>query len=267
MSIVSKLTVGLLASACMGMLSAQEIISIEKPADFAPSRQVAQAEDGAIVLKGNGAFTSVKDMTVDPAKKYQIIGEFCLKGGKTPNVYLGFVPYDGKNRQITPSMIYINVKSLTEVAADAKKGDQVIKVKDASKWDAKSPYSFVALGAKEDFSDLPNGDCIFNQPGIKQNGEVWEIALRKPLTKDIAAGTQVRQHFAGSSYIYTAGMFNKPSGQWVTKKGVISGIAKFGPSYNKFWTGTKKAKVVVLILNGDGKSETLIRNIKVVEVK
>ena len=50
MSIVSKLTVGLLASACMGMLSAQDIISIEKPADFAQKRQVAQADDGAIIL-------------------------------------------------------------------------------------------------------------------------------------------------------------------------------------------------------------------------
>ncbi len=266
MSIVSKLTVGLLASACMGMLSAQEIISIEKPADFAQKRQVAQADDGAIVLKGNMAFISVKEMTVDPAKKYQLSGEFCLKGGKPAKVYLGFVPFDGKNRQITPAMIYINVRSLTEVAEAAKKGDQVIKVKDASKWDAKSPYSFVALGAKEDLSDLPNGNCIFNQPGITQNGEVWEITMRKPLTKDIAAGTPVRQHFAGSSYIYTAGML-KPTEQWTTKKGVISGIAKYGPVYNKFWTGTKKAKVVVLILNGDGKSQTLVRNIKVVEVK
>ncbi|MBR4663957.1 MAG: hypothetical protein IKO93_08790 [Lentisphaeria bacterium] len=267
MSIVSKLTAGLLASACVGMLSAQEVISIEKPADFAQKRQVAQADDGAIILKGNGAFISVKELTVDPAKKYQISGEFYLKTGKTPNVYLGFVPYDGKNRQITPSMIYINVKSLTEVAGDAKKGDQVIKVKDASKWDAKSPHSFVALGAKEDLSDLPNGNCIFNKPGITQNGDVWEIAVRKPLTRDIEAGTKVRQHFAGSSYIYTAGMLNKPSGQWVTKKGEISGIAKYGAVYNKFWTGTKKAKVVVLILNGDGKTETLVRNVKVVEVK
>ena len=266
MSIVSKLTVGLLASACMGMLSAQEIISIEKPADFAQKRQVAQADDGAILLKGNGAFTSVQALTVDPAKKYQISGEFCLKGGKPASVYLGFVPFDGQNRQITPVMIYINAKSLTEVAEAAKKGDQVIKVKDASKWDAKSPYSFVALGAKEDLSDLPNGNCIFNKQGITQNGEVWEIALRKPLSKDIAAGTPVRQHFAGSSFIYTAGML-KPTEQWAARKGVISGIAKHGPSYVKFWNGTEKARVVVLVLNGDSKSETLVRNIKVVEVK
>ena len=266
MSIVSKLTVGLLASACMGMLSAQEIISIEKPADFAQSRQVVQADDGAIVLKGNGNFISVKALTVDPAKKYQISGEFCLKGGKTPNVYLGFVPFDGKNRQITPSMIYINVKSLTEVVEAAKKGDKIIKVKDASKWNAKSPYSFIAFGAKEDLSDLPNRNSAFCQPGIKQNGEVWEITLRKPLTKDIEAGTPVRQHFTGSSYIYTAGWL-KPTEQWTAKKGVISGIAKYGPVYNKFWTGTKKAKAVVLIMNGDGRSETLVRNIKIVEVK
>ena len=62
-------------------------------------------------------------------------------------------------------------------------------------------------------------------------------------------------------------MFTKPTEQWVTRKGVISGIAKFGPVYNKFWTGTKKAKVVVMLLDGDGKAETLVRNIKVVEVK
>jgi len=266
MSIASKLTIGLLASVCMGMLSAQEIISIEKPADFAQKKQIAQADDGAIVLKGNGTFYSTKVLTVDPEKKYQISGEFCQKDGKQVNAYLGFIPFDGKNRQIGPAAVNINKNSLTEVAEAAKKGDQVVKVKDASKWNAKSPYSFIVLGAKEDLSDLPNYDRIFNQPEIKQNGDVWEITLRKPLAKDIAAGTPVRQHFAGSSFIYTAGML-KPSAQWVTRKGVISGISKFGIQYNKFWKGTEKARVLVLILNGDGKSETLVRNIKLVEVK
>ncbi len=266
MSIVSKLTVGILAAACTGMLSAQEIFSVAEPTDFIQSKKISKADD-ALSVKGISYLFSTKMFTLDPAKKYQISGEFCQKAGKPMVVFLGFAPYDGKGRIIDARKVNVNKNSQTEVAADAKKGDKIIKVKDASKWNTKTKYSYITFGAKEDYSDLPNGDQQATAaPNAQQNGEVWEILLRKPLTKDIAAGTPVRQQFDGASYIYTAGSC-KLSDKWITRKGTISGIAPVGNVWNKMWKGTEKVRVVILFLSGDGTSEVLFRNIKVTEVK
>ena len=266
MSIASKLSVGLLAAACIGMLSAQEIFSVAEPADFIQAKRIAKAED-AFAVKGNSYLFSTKSFTLDPEKKYQISGEFCLKAGKPMVVYLGFAPYDGKNRIIDARKVNVNKTSLTEVAEDAKKGDKVIKVKDASKWNTKTKYSYITFGAKEDYSDLPNRDQQATVvPNAQQNGDAWDILLRKPLTKDIAAGTPVRQQFDGASYIYTAGSC-KLSDKWITRKGTISGIAPVGNVWNKMWKGTEKVRVVILFLSGDKTSEALFRNIKVTEVQ
>ena len=266
MSIVSKLTVGILSAASICMLSAQEIFSMSEPADFPPAKRITKTED-AFLVKGNSYLFSAKNLILDPAKKYQISGEFSQKGGKPMTVYLGFASYDGKGRLIDARKVNVNKNSLTEVAEDAKKGDKVIKVKDASKWNTKTPHSYIAFGAKEDFTDLPNGDLAATaKPNAQKNGEVWEILLRKPLAKDIAAGTAVRQQFDGASYIYAAGAV-KLSDKWVTRKGTISGIAPVGNVSNKMWKGTEKVKVLILLLGGDGTSEVLFRNIKVTEVK
>ena len=266
MSIASKLTVGFLAAACIGMLSAQEIFSVAEPTDFIQSKRIAKADD-ALSVKGISYLFSSKLFTLDPAKKYQISGEFCQKAGKPMVVFLGFAPYDGKNRIIDARLVNVNKNSLTEVAADAKKGDKVIKVKDASKWLPQNKFSYITFGAKEDYSDLPNRDQQATVvPNAQQNGEVWDILLRKPLTKDIAAGTPVRQQFDGASYIYTAGSC-KLSDKWITRKGTISGIAPVGNVWNKMWKGTEKVRVVILFLSGDKTSEALFRNVKVTEVK
>lgn len=153
MIVASKFAGGLLAVACIGMLSAQEVkLRPEKPDDFIPANRVIQTEDG-LSAKGLGALFSVKSVTIDPAKKYQISGDFRMKSGKPVSLYFGFAPYDAQNRAIPPSLVFISAASQAEVAEDAKKGDKVIKVKDASKWDVKRGYCHIAFGVKADLSD------------------------------------------------------------------------------------------------------------------
>ena len=267
MSIMSKLSVGLLASACMGMLSAQEVkLSMESPADFTQSKRIVQGED-AFSVKGRGAFFSVKSVAIDPAKKYQISGEFRMKSGKQILLYFGFAPYDAKNRPIFPKLVNGNSKSMTEVVEAAKKGDQVIKVKDASQWNTKSKHCHIVFGAQADLSDLPNHDLVATvPPNVRHNGDVWEVLLAKPLAKDIAAGTPVRQHSDGAAWIYSAGLV-KLTDQWVTRTGVITGIAPSGIPSNKFWKGTEQVKVLILCAVGAPDSEVQFRNIKITEIK
>ena len=269
MSIASKLAAGLLAAACVGMVSAEEevILKIEKPENFIQFKSVSASDDGFVIKGRFIQLLSKTDITVDPAKKYRVSGEFCLKGGKKPWLYLGFAPYDEKGRPILPSQVNGNNKTLTTVAADAKKGDKVIKVKDASKWNINSPYSYIVFNAAEDYSDLPNRNSVRTvAPNAKQAGEVWEITLKTPLKADIAAGTAVRQQFDGGTYIYTAGFF-KTVGVWKTRTGTISGIAASGTPSNKFWKGTETVRVLILGINGEKQSETEFKNIKVEEVK
>ncbi len=270
MSIASKLTVGFLAAACVITVSAAEcvIMKIEKPEDFVKASSVDASENGPLFFKGgSGILISKEQVKIDPAKKYRISGEFCLKGGKPVTLYLGFVPCDKNNERILPNAVLGCNKTLTTVAENAKKGAKVVKVKDASKWNTKSPYSYIAFKAAENFSDMPNRDVVHTvAPNARKAGAVWEIALKERLKADIAAGTAVRQQFDGSAYVYTAGSF-KTVGVWTTRSGIITGTAANGTPCNKFWKGTESVQIVIVISGGDKLSETEFRNVKVEEVK
>ena len=268
MSTVSKLTVGLLAAACIGMASAEEaaVVKFEKPADFIQPSLVKPSEN-ALTLRGRAAFMSKTTFQVNPAVKYSISGEFRHKNGKPVRILFGFAPFAKDNTPIRANMVNGYNTTLTTLVEAAKKGDKVLKVKDASKWNTKTTYSFVAVNAAKDFSDLPNRNLLYTAvPNVKQNGTVWEITLKEPLKADIAAGTAVRQHLAGDGYIYTVRIF-KPTEEWSVHSAMISGILRNGLATNRFWRGTVSAKLLILVLDGDSKSEFEIRNVKVTEVK
>ena len=271
MSIASKLSAGLFAAACVCSLTAAEIVSIKEPADFMTPKRVFK--DGESVLfKGNGTLLSAQKLVLDPAKKYQISGEFRLKDGQegaiSGNIYFGYVPYDANNKEIHPFSLIVVPKSATVIAKEAKKGDKVVYVKDASKWNMKTPYGGIAFNVKDDYSDLPNRDVIGVRKGnIKQNGDVWEITLNKPLTKDIAEGTKVRQQMSGATYIYNSPT-RKAKSDWGKRTGVISGrIAKTGNPSNQLWPGTAYVRVMVLVSGGKPTDVLEMKNIKVEEVE
>ena len=266
MGIKIKLALGLLTALCAGSLSAQDVFKPVKTTDLTPSKRISLVQ-GAFLFKGATAYVSPQTFVLDPAKKYELSGEFCQKSGKPVSILFGFIPQDAKGANITSGSVLVAPHSIIATAAAAKKGDKVIKVKDASKWSGGKRASYVAFGAKKDFSDLPNRDIsAVAAPGIKQNNGVWEITLKAPLKKDVAAGTLVRQHFPGGAFIYTISI-PKLDNKWVARKGIISGMAKYGIPGNKLWPGTKKVKLLVYALRGDGTSEFMARNIKVTEVK
>ncbi len=268
MNFASKFTGGFLAAACVAMVSAEEkeVLKIEKPADFQKAESVSQAEN-AVVLKGKGIFLSKPTLSVNPAAKYRISGEFRLKSGKPAGVWLGFCPYDVKKNRIYPSTINGSNETRTELAAAAKKGDKVLKLKDASKWDTKTRYSYIAFKAAEDYSDLPNFQINKTAvPNAVKKGDVWEIPLVNPLKVDYPAGTAVRQHTDNAAFIYTCRKF-KTTDKWAQPSGNISGIAVNEVTTQKFWKGTVTASIVILLTDADPQSETEIRNVKVVEIK
>ena len=271
MSFATKMSAGLLAAACLCSLSAAEIFSIVDPADFVTPKRVTLDGDSIIVKGSNFTLNSAKTLTLDPAKKYKISGEFRLKEGtESGDLYIGFTPFDAEGRQIRAVAVNAQTKSSTVVVKAAAEGDTVIFVKDASKWNMKTPHGYIAFNAKPDYSDLPNNDvAAVALDGIKQNGDVWEITLKAPLAKAVAEGTAVRQHIAGATHIYAAYQKkNGVTGEWTVLSGVIDGkVSEFGSYKKELWHGTASVRLLICLLNGKRDTVVEMKNLVVEEVE
>ncbi|MCF6176783.1 MAG: hypothetical protein L3J71_13575 [Victivallaceae bacterium] len=140
---------------------------------------------------------------IDPAKKYRVSAKVKQLGDKPAYLYIGFIPYDAQGRVIDPKHGFNNIKgSMTSLSSNAAKGAKSITVKDASKWQ-KGSHFYVAFNVKEDLSDIPNFNLSEMIEKIEKNGDLYTISFKKPLPKVYPAGTAVRQHRSGGSYIYT----------------------------------------------------------------
>lgn len=96
------------------------------------------------------------------------------------------------------------------------KGAKSLTVKDASKW-KKGKHDYVAFNAKNDMSDIPNFELAGKITKIEKTGDVYTISFARPLRKAYPAGTKVRQHRAGGTYIYTK--YGKTPKEWASWKG------------------------------------------------
>ena len=254
----------------MCSLAAAEIISIKEPTDFLTPKRVVKSDDMITVKGSNFTLHSAKTLSLDPAKKYKISGDFRLKNGEGgASLYLGFTAFDADGKQIQSVNVNAKAKSDTVVAKAASSGDSVIYVKDASGWDMKTPNGYIVFNTKPDYSDLPNRDFIaVPQGNIKQNGDVWEITLKTPLTKNVAEGTGVRQQLAGAAHIYSAIKYKMPKEEWFTLSGTTAGSTSlFGTPSKELWHGTASVRVLVTMLGGKPGDVVEMKNIKVEEVE
>ena len=84
----------------------------------------------------------------------------------------------------------------------SSKGSEKIIVDSYVEWDKNC---YLALNAKDDFSDIPNNtftDGKIIEFKKLENGNA-EITLDKPLTSKIMEGTKIRVHGQGGSNLYT----------------------------------------------------------------
>ena len=236
------------------------------PEDFR-NPKVFVREGDLLLVKGRGIFFSAKTLDVDPAGHYHFSVEYRTRSGSPVKILTGFVPLDGNGKAIPAKAVSRIPGTETKIAATAEKGSRVIKVADASAWNVKNA-GFIALNAKDDFSDLPNPEVLqIAEGGIRSKGKIWEITLKAPLGKMLAAGTKVRQHSNGSgSYIWNP-VWDYRQGEWCLRCSKLIGPAgKPDKARYAVWPGMKKARFVLLV-NGKADSVTELRNIKVTEVK
>lgn len=258
MKVSKTLLLGAAALLSAGTLSAQNQ-TYNKAADWVKEAGVSDV-DGVLTVQKK-TFLRTARFTVDPNKTYTVKATARAKDAqdkKTSWVLVGFNAFDKNGRAINSVNVNGIPATFTTVAADAKKGDTVLLVKDGSKVKKGSFYAFVK-DAKADLSDLPNYNVLVT--GVKdavKKGDNWEITFSKPLASDVAAGTAVREQIHGG-YIYTGGSAHVGS-DWKTLSGSIKGLDTKGVWYSTRWPiGTVQAQFLILT-NWSG--EQLITELK-----
>lgn len=250
-----------LAVCCFSMLLA--LLSAEWQGRPRKNNSKVTVQNG--ITKVSGPETHVmtsKFFDVSPGKQYKISGEIRVpKGSK--RFYFGIVCYDAKGRHIQGGEAAPVIGSDTVLIKPVKKGDRVILVKDASKWQ-KRAGSTVAFNTKKGYADLPNRDLSrgpVTHIEKAESGNHWEITLRLPFRKTYPAGIGIRQQI-GAAYLFLIGN-RKVGSQW--QKFSATADCRLRTAQDQFkkglYPGTRKIRFV---LHMPGRGNTVeMKNIQI----
>ena len=217
----------------------------------------------AVACKGVLQILSKDSIKIEPGKSYKISGSFKLAPDSKPSqFYMGVMPLNDKGRQIAATQVNAIAGTETELAADCNPEDTVIKIKNGEKWkDGK--FYLIAFNADDSGkkADLPNAELSsMGVAKVEKNGDVFDVTLNAKCGKKYAAGTKVRQHQSGATYIYLGAINKDVPADWT----------EFSKVFKKesCWPGTCGVKVVILA-NYGGKPDQmmLMKDIKIEEVK
>ena len=235
------------------VLASCAVLSAAEPQRLAPSMPedfigsgVKKAEDGTLLLDAKGIIRSRENLKLDPAKSYQLSFDYKLAPESRPVQLITAVDaISPSGRRIFGFQVCGAPGSETELTAEAKPGDRILKVKDTSKWPNAIPprvATFLAFNAKADGSDLPSTDM---SSFIEKYTPEGEITLKTPLAKGYPAGTPVRIHLDRASF-GTGTRYLRPMQEWRTLKVVIMPPAPDGTfSADRWWPGTDRIGILL----------------------
>lgn len=204
-------------------------------------------------MKAGQRFISRDAFKVAPDKKYILSGEFRLAGAKNPRpFYFGFLPMTASGQRIDAANVrQVPGAGLAEIAENASPGANEVILKKAPAWPAGKKNYLLAFNAREDGGDLPNFDIVLLK-NIRHSGDRTVVTLASPLRNKAAAGSRVRLHAYGNSFLYAAAAGGKKlSDQWQK----FSGTIQFDAGRTKWYPKTALAKVVILPSAAEGTLE------------
>lgn len=222
------------------------------------------AKQGAKSFQMTNAICSSQELIhIDATKNYSLSGWFKNSSSAPAKLLLGVIPYDKDRKQILSEEINIVPQTETALAAECSAEDTIIKVKDASKWKA-GKGSSIAFNVSKDYSDLPNRNLSMSGIAkIEKKDDYWEIHLEKLCGKDFTAGTGIREHIAGNTYIFPVIETIPPDSDWSKFSKRINFIIDKGSAcYTaNWWGGTAFIKIIIIC----NESKLLFDDIKLEE--
>ena len=123
-----------------------------------------------------------------------------LSGANYSALFCGLIPVDKNGNIIYTRNSSVVRGSDSVLLQDVSAGSDTIMVKKAPNWKLHR-YANVAFNTKPDLSDLPNFD-VAAVKSVTGKADGVEVKFSKPLEKSYAAGTGVRMHTDGATYIY-----------------------------------------------------------------
>lgn len=224
----------------------------------------ASGEKMICITPENNIIKTRQNIPIDTSKTYRLSGKFKAEG-KFSRLLFGFIPQNQSGQAIMPQNVNAIPGTETELADDVFKGQTKIPVKDASKWLNSQKQTFMALNADDSGKDLPNFTISPPVTAIVQKDGTWELTLSGGINFTAKAGTKIRQHDSGSTYLYCCSntMFSDEK----ILSGIISGVTT-GKNIDTQWrTGTTTAKVLILVLYGKNDTgKIMFSDIKLEEI-
>ena len=243
---VKKLSIFMiLASVCISASCAK--VLFKNSVDSWDNKNVKSIADGAFSVAGNNVILSSDLIEVKDTSQYSLSGKFKGGSSKKGKFFLGVAPYDKDKKQIR--MIEVNpvYQSDTVLVEDCRANDKIIKIKNGLNWKQNS-YVAIAFNTQKLLKELPNRDLSSRGiEKIEKKEGYWNVYLKNPCGKAYPAGTSVREHSAGSSYIYCSAFAKTATVGWKTASGTIGKIAVKANNHNRknFWPGTCYVKVLL----------------------
>lgn len=198
--------------------------------------------------RGNGTVLSRELIPIDPGKTYTITG-WCKSVGTGPSkLYFGCAPCDENRKAIPPEHVICIPGSETTLFEACDKADTVIKIANGEKWQL-IVHGRIAFEVDDsgNYEDLPNGKLSSSgMTKVENKGDHWEVHLKKPCGQSYAAGTKIREHISGGTYMYSAASNTKVPMEWTQYTAKIKGEAKHGYSGTQWRRGTKYARIMLL---------------------
>ncbi|MBT3865708.1 LamG domain-containing protein [Candidatus Woesearchaeota archaeon] len=188
---------------------------------------------------------------IDMSKEYTLRGRFKSTGIGKSLVYFGYAPFDEnyvqiRSQEVNPYMPAVE----TTLYEPIESTDKIIKITDGTGW-AIGSSKFIVFNIQNGYADLPNRDIsegnIVRVEDMRPAQPYWEVEFKEVVGVGRSAGTSIREHFSGGTYMYEAGNEEYIPSSWEGHTGTTSGEHTTGIGFDKWWPGTKYAKVLFLL--------------------
>ena len=228
------------------------------PAEF-PAAAAKETGNGEYaLLKYGSRVTASRMFEVDPARAWLLEGEF--RAASPTLLSFGLEFFDADRKMLHAFMFTEVPGTETELAAPAKKGDAVLKVRDASHW--QNIYNLAVPRIDPAAHGISRGDLALAVNKVRRRPDGFEVSLARGVPCDLAVGTAIAQH-CGMPPFNAVWRQPVPGGRWLRFRRLIRAGEGFSRESENFWRGTRYARFFVRAHKGP---EVRFRNLKCVPV-